>query len=320
MLNTLARGITALLLAALACAARAETYPSRPVTIIVPQQAGSNSDNVMRPLAAALQAALGQPFTIDNRVGANGIIGVTVAARAKPDGYTLLVASSTSFVANPALYKKLDYDPVKDFRGIANIGKTSMMFVTRPDFPARSVDELLTYAKRQGKPLDIGYGSSTAQIAISLLASSSGATFEAVPYKGTPQLTTDLIGGVLPVGVVDVGNGAQQIRNGQLKALAITDVARSTFAPDVPTLSERYAGVTLVSWIAVVAPAGTPDAIVRTLYEALRQAIARPDVVQRFAAAGTTIALAPPEAVDQEVRDDLPRWNALIRAAGIERE
>jgi tripartite-type tricarboxylate transporter receptor subunit TctC len=308
---------------ALACApvlAQAQTWPTRPVTIIVPQQAGSYSDNMIRPVAAAMQDLLGQPVVIENKPGANGIIGVEAAARAKPDGHTLLLSASSVFVSNTGLYKKLSYDPVKDFRPVAGLSKISMMFVARPDFPGRSIDELLAQAKRAGKPLDVAVGSSTAQLAVSLLASSSGLPFNAVPYKGSPQVTTDLLGGVVPLAVVDMASGASFVKSGRMVGIATTDSTRNAFLPDVPTLAERFPGATLVSWTGLAAPAGTPDEVVRILHEAVRRSFERADVQQRLATASITPALMTPEVLDRTLREDIPRWGTLMRAAGIERE
>jgi tripartite-type tricarboxylate transporter receptor subunit TctC len=300
--------------------ASSQAYPTRPIIIIVPQQAGSYSDNLVRPIALALQDQLGHPVIIENKPGANGIIGAEAAARAKPDGHTLLLAASSVFVSNAGLYKKLSYDPIKDFRSIAGLSNVSMMYVARPDFPARNVDDLLTHANRTGKPLDVAFGSSTAQLAIALLSSASGVAFNPIPYKGSPQVTSDLLGGVVQVAVVDVASGASFVKSGRLNALATTDTGRSGFLPEVPPLAERFPGATLVSWTGLVAPAGTPDAVVSTLYEAVRKSIEKPEVLRRLATASISPALMTPDALDKTIRDDIPRWAALMRSAGIERE
>ncbi len=298
----------------------AQSYPTRPITIIVPQQAGSYSDNLMRPIAAALQEELGQPVVIENKPGANGIIGVEAAARAKPDGYTLLLSASSVFVSNAGLYKKLSYDPVKDFRSVAGLSNVSMMYVARSDFPARNVDDLLSYARRAGKPIDVAYGSSTAQLAISLLSSASGVAFNAIPYKGSPQVTSDLLGGVVQVAVVDMASGASFVNSGRLNALATTDTGRNAFLPDVPPLAERFPGAALVSWTGLAAPTGTPDEVVRILYAAVRKSLEKPEVTRRLATVSISPALMAPEVLDNTIRGDIPRWTALMRSAGIERQ
>lgn len=303
-----------------AVGAHAQKFPSKPITIIVPQQAGSFSDNVIRPLLPGLQEALGQPVVIENKAGANGIIGAEIVARAKPDGYTLLVAASSVFVTNANLYKKLSYDPVKDFRSIASLGRVSMMFVTRSDFPAKTVDQLIAYAKTQGKPIDIAYGSSTAQLAIALLGSVSGVTFNTIPYKGSPQLLTDLLGGTVQIGVVDVASGTPHVKSGKVRALATTDSQRSPFLPDVPGLGEHFPGATLVSWNGLVAPAGTPDDVVKKLYDAVRKAMNKPEVVMRYNRAFVTASLSTPAELDKTIKDDIVKWGQLMHVAGIEKE
>lgn len=300
--------------------ATAQTWPSRPITIIVPQSAGSYSDNMIRPVAASLQELLGQPIVIDNKPGANGIIGADAAARAKPDGYTLLLSASSVFVSNAGLYKKLAYDPIKDFRSVAGLSKTAMMFVVRPDFPARSVDAMLMQARNAGKPLNVAVGSSTARLALSLLSSVSDVPFNAVPYKGSPQAITDLLGGVVPVAVVDMASGTAFVKSGRMNAIATTDSERNAFLPDVPTLAERYPGATLVSWTGLSAPAGTPDEAVRVLGEAVRKSLADPDVRQRLATSSITPSLMTSDALDRAIREDTPRWTTLMRAAGIQAE
>ena len=312
--------LLALVLAASSFEAAAQAWPARPITIIVPQQAGSYSDNMIRPVAVAMQEQLGQPVIIENKPGANGVIGAEAGARAKPDGYTLLLSASSVFVSNAGLYKKLSYDPVKDFRSVAGLSKISMMFVARPDFPARTVDELVARAKASGQPLHVAVGSSTAQLAVALLSAASGVPFQAIPYKGSPQVTTDLLGGVVPLAVVDVASGAAFIKSGRMVGIATTDSARNGFLPEVPTIAERFPGATLVSWTGLAAPAGTSDDVVRTLHEAVRKSLERADVQQRLAASSITPALMTPAVLDRTLREDLPRWAALMRAAGIEKE
>ncbi|MDM0015165.1 tripartite tricarboxylate transporter substrate binding protein [Variovorax sp. J22P168] len=310
----------ALALLTIAWAAQAQTFPTRPITVVVPQQAGSFSDNVIRPLLPGLQEQLNQTVIIDNKAGANGIIGAEAVMRAKPDGYTVLLAASSVFVTNANLYKKLSYDPVKDFRSVASLGRVSMMYVTRPDFPAKSVEELVAYAKAQDKPLDIAYGSSTAQLAIALIGSVSGVKFNTIPYKGSPQLMTDLLGGTVQLGVVDAASGTPYVKSGKVRALATTDTMRSPFLPEVPGLAERYPGASLVSWNGLVVPAGTPDDVVQRLYEAVRKVIDTPEVAARYNAASVTPSLSTPAELDKTIREDIVRWGALMRTAGIEKE
>ena len=311
----------ALLLAtSLAPAAYAQDYPTRPITIVVPYGPGSATDNVVRPVALALQKTLGQTVIIDNKAGANGVIGTQFGARAKPDGYTLLAGSSTTLAANAGLFKSLPYDPQKDFAPVAGMASTSMMFMVRADFPAKDLKGLLAYAARQPNPMPVAYGSSSAQVALTLLTRISGVKFTGVPYKGTPQAITDLLGGQVPVAIVDVGNGVPQIRSGRLTALAISGTARSVSAPDVPTLAETWPGTQLVTWIGLVAPAGTPQAAVDKLDRAVAAAMATPEMKQQFAAIATEIDAVGPREMAQRMQRDQVQWLELIKASGIQPE
>lgn len=298
----------------------AQDYPSAPVTIVVPYGPGSYTDNVIRPLAAVLQKALGQPVVIDNKAGAGGIIGTQHAARAKPDGYTLLAGSSTTLAANAGLFKNLPYDPRKDFVPLAGVASTSMMFMVRADFPARDLKSFLAHAASQIEALAVGYGSSSAQVALALLSKESGTKFIGVPYKGTPQAITDLIGGQVPVAIVDVANGVPQMRSGKLHALAISGAARSASAPDVPTLAETWPGTQLVTWVGLVAPAGTPAAIVQRLSTAVGAAVESPELRQKFATIATEADPASAQELGQRMTRDFGLWLDLMKAAGIQPE
>jgi tripartite-type tricarboxylate transporter receptor subunit TctC len=310
----------ALLAAGLLPVAQAQDYPSKPITIIVPYGPGSATDNVVRPVALALQKALGQTVIVDNKAGANGVIGTQFGARARPDGYTLLAGSSTTLAANAGLFKTLPYDPQKDFAPVAGMASTSMMFMVRSDFPAKDLKSFLAYAARQGNPVPVAYGSSSAQVALTLLTKISGVKFTGVPYKGTPQAITDLIGGQVPVAIVDVGNGVPQIKSGRLTALAISGTARSVSAPDVPTLAETWPGTQLVTWIGLVAPVGTPPAVVDRLDRAVAAAMATPEMKQQFAAIATEVDPVGSRELGQRMKTDQVQWLELIKASGIQPE
>ena len=298
----------------------AQDYPSKPITIVVPYGPGSATDNVVRPVALALQKVLGQTVIVDNKAGANGVIGTQFGARAKPDGYTLLAGSSTTLAANAGLFKSLPYDPQKDFAPVAGMASTSMMFMVRSDFPAKDLKTFLAYAARQPNPVPVAYGSSSAQVALTLLSKISGVKFTGVPYKGTPQAITDLIGGQVPMAIVDVGNGVPQIKAGRLTAFAISGTARSVSAPDVPTLAETWPGTQLVTWIGLVAPAGTPPAVVEKLDRAVAAAMVAPEMRQQFAAIATEIDPASHQELGQRMKNDQVQWLELIKAAGIQPE
>ena len=298
----------------------AQDYPSRPITIIVGYPPGSSTDNVVRPLAVALQKSLGQNVIVDNRVGANGVVATQIGAHAKPDGYTLLAGSSTTLAANVGLFKSLPYDPIKDFQPVAGLGSTSMMFMVRADFPAQDLKSFLALARTQSSPMAVAYGSSSAQVALALLSRISGVKFTGVPYKGTPQAITDLLGGQFPMAIVDVGNGVQQIKSGRLSAWAISGATRSVSAPDVATLAETWPNTQLVTWIGLVAPAGTPMPVVEKLHGAISAALATPEIKQQFAAVATEIEPVSPQELGKRMQRDQLQWIELIRAAGIQPE
>lgn len=313
------RAVAAALLSCLPwVGAMAQDYPARPITIIVPQPPGSASDNVTRPIAIALKEALGQPVIVENKGGAAGMIGMGQAARAAPDGYTLVVVSNTTMAANPSMYRKLPYDAEKDYAPVALMGMTSMMFVVRSEFPAESLDALLAQAGQRGTPFTAGYGSSTAQVALNMLTTVSNTAMTPVPYPGTPKLLVDLIGGTVDLAVVDIGNGMVQARAGKVRPLAIAASRRLEAAGDVPTLAERFQNATMDTWIALAAPAGTPPAVVDRLNAAVNQAARRPDVRQAFSTVAIDIATATPAELGAMIRADQKKWPAMIRAAGIE--
>jgi tripartite-type tricarboxylate transporter receptor subunit TctC len=296
----------------------AQDYPSKPITIVVPFAAGSVTDTLVRVLAAELQKLLGQPVLVDDKPGAQGVLGTRYGASAKPDGYTLLAGSSTTLAANVGLFKKLPYDPVKDFQPIAGFGYTSMMFMVRADSPAKDLKSFLALARKESLPMASAFASSSGQVALALLSTASGVKFTPVPYKSTPQAITDLIGGQIPMAVVDVGSGMTQIRGGgRLTALAISGASRSVSAPDVPTLAESFPNIELVTWIGLVAPAGTPMAVVDKLYSAIANALGSAEVKQKFAAASTEVELVAPGDLAKRMQRDQARWIELIRAAGI---
>jgi tripartite-type tricarboxylate transporter receptor subunit TctC len=306
--------------ALLATPAGAQDYPSRPITIVVPYGPGSYTDNVVRPVAVALQKVLGQTVVVDNKAGANGIVGTQFGARAKPDGYTLLAGSTTTLAANDGLYKSLPYDVRKDFVPIGGLASTSMMFMVRADFPAKNLKDFLAYAAKQPTPMPLAYGSSSAQVAVALLAKESGVKFTGIGYKGTPQAITDLIGGQVPAAIVDVANGVPQIRAGKLHALAISGTSRSVAAPEVPTLAESWPGTQLVTWVGLVAPVGTPAAIVDKLSAALATALATPEIRQQFVTLSTELEPTSGPELGRRMQRDHVQWLDLIKAAGIQPE
>ena len=301
----------------LSCA-NAQTYPSRPVKLVVPFPAGSATDQIARVVGHELQSALGQPFVVENKAGAQGGIAAAEVARAAPDGYTLMVTTNTPQAANVSLFKKLSYDPVKDFAPVARLGTISFMLMVRPDFPAKNLKEFLAYARASPGKLSAGYGSSGSQVSQAMLRQMGKIDFVDVPYKGLPQAIIDVLGGTLHFTFADLANGLAQQKGGKLRGLAVTSVKRSALAPDVPAIAEELPGYELIAWFALVAPAGTPPAIVSQLHGRVEAALAKPEVASRFAVLGTDVAPMNPRELAGFIESEIAKWARMVKAAGIE--
>jgi tripartite-type tricarboxylate transporter receptor subunit TctC len=319
VMTTIVRWIAALALAAAHAGALAQDFPNRPITLVAPFPAGSVTDSVSRSLAQAMQEILGQPVVVDNKAGAQGTIGAAFVANSKPDGYTLLVGSSVMFVAR-SLFKTLPYEPVEGFQPVAGIGSTSMMFMVKDSSAYKTVEDLANAVKAGREPVNIGYGSPSGQVALALFSNAAGVKPVGVSYKGIPQALTDLLGGHVSVAIVDIGSGVTQMKSGGMRALAISAQARSPAAPDVPTLAEslRGADISLETIIAIMAPAKTPPAVVDRLEKAIRTALTKPEMRARLAGVSTTELPLSSSELTQRLKKDNPRWEGLIKAAGIE--
>jgi tripartite-type tricarboxylate transporter receptor subunit TctC len=300
--------------------ANAQNYPTKPVKLLVPFPAGSATDQVARVIGAELQAALGQPFVVENKPGAQGSIAATEVARAAPDGYTLMVGTNTPLAANPSLFKKLNYDPAKDFAPVARLSTISFMIMVRPDFPAKSFKEFLAHAKANPGKLSAGYGSAGSQVSQAMLRSMGRIDFIDVPYKGLPQAITDVLGGQISFTFADLANALAQIKGGKLRGIAVTSTKRSALAPDVPAIAEELSGYELIAWFALVAPAGTPAPVVARLHEITAASLAKPEVKSRFAALGTDVAPMNPEQLAAFIKSEIIKFGRLAKEAGIQPE
>jgi len=310
---------SALLAAAvLAASAQAQNYPSRPVKLVVPFPAGSATDQVARLTGAELQTALGAPFIVENKAGAQGSIAAAEVAKAAPDGYTLLVTTNTPQAANVSLFKKLSYDPVKDFAPIARIATTSFMLMAKPDYPPKTLKEFLAYSRTKSQ--SAGYGSSGSQVSLALLKSMGKLDVLEVPYKGIPQAITDTLGGTIAFTFVDLGNALAQAKGGKLRGLAVTSAKRTPLAPGLPALSEELPGYELIAWFALMAPAHTPPEVVRRLHAATAAALARPEVKEKFGAIGTDVAPLDPAQLGRFIQAEIAHWARLVKLAGIQPE
>jgi len=301
----------------------AQTYPSRPIKLIVPVGPGSNSDIVSRLIGEKLSERLGQPVVIETKPGAGGNIGAEFVAKSEPDGYTLLFASNATHGANKALYKSIPFDPLNDFAPIAFIDWTPMLVVVRADSRHASIVSLLADAKSRPTPINVAIPSTSSRVVLAEINRIAGTNFESVLYKTSGTARSDLLGGHIEVLIDTVGASLPLIRAGTARALAISMSARTESLPDVPTLAEAgLVGFSVSPWNIIVAPKGTSPAIVEKLSNEIRAVVADPTVQRKLKednglTFGPDIAMTPPE-VRQFVARELDKWGRIIRAANIQ--
>jgi len=297
-----------------------DAYPDKPVTLIVPTAAAGGTDTISRLIADALSKSLKQPFIIDNRPGANGILGTELAARATPDGYKLLFTYAAAMVVNPSLYRKLPYDPLKDFAPVAQIGRGGNLLLVRPDLPVKTLKEFVAYAKaRPGKLNYCSWGSgSGGHLAMESLKKQAGLSMTHVPYKGSGPCVQDLMGGQVDAAFADMSSTVELVRAGRLKALANSGPSRIPMLPDVPTMTEAGYPFGNYSWYGVLAPAKTPPAIVKKLNAAVNQVLKDPAVVQRLRELNfTDLPQNTPEQFAATMQKDLHDWSVLVKDIGL---
>ena len=299
----------------------AQNYPNRPVTILTPFAAGSVTDAAARLIAQTLQESLGQSFIVENRAGAGGLLAAGAVARAKNDGYTLLLTTNSTHSVVYGLFKSVPYDPIKDFTPIARIGSFASFFAVTPDKPYQSMQALVAYAKANPGKLSYGVGNSTSHIVGEALKKRTGVDIVRVPYKSNPAVMTDLIGGQIPIMIADFNTGMPQLKAGKVKALAVLTRERNPALPDVPTLHETVMpGYHILAWAGMFGPAGIPKEATKILAEAVEKALQRPEVRARFANSGTDIYWSGPKEFDAFVKSELVSWTAMIKEAGIQPE
>jgi len=301
-------------------AAVAQSYPSRPVRVIVPFQAGAAPDQIMRITTQHMQASLGQPFVIENKPGANGNIGVAEAARAAPDGYTLVSANNTTFAANPSLYKKLPFDPQKDFVPVGRFITTGLILAVRSDFPAKNLQEFIVLAKSQPDKLTAAQASAGMRVSIAMLRSLAGIQVLEVPYKGQPQALNDLLGGQVSFTFADYAVGIPQIKGGKVRGLGVTTPRRSQVAPEIPSIGEIIPGFDLTVWAGMAAPAGTPREVVEALWRAADRALGSAEVRQAMAGMSFSVEPLDPQAFGAYIGTETVKWAKMVKEAGIEPE
>lgn len=308
----------------LACAAAAaQSYPSRPVRLIVPYPPGGSTDFVARPVSERLTERLGQSVVMDNRGGAATVIGAEIAARAPADGYTLLVGTVTTLAVNPALKPKLPYDAVRDFAPVSMLSAQPYILATHPAVPASSVTQLVAYAKANPGKLSFasaGLGSG-AHFAGELFNFMAGVSIVHVPYKGTGPAITDVLGGRVEILYAGVATLRSYVGSGKMRVLAVTSAKRSPGMPDVPTIAESgLPGYETNTWNSVVAPRGTPRPVIERLNAAIAAVLAEPELRDRWSQQGIDADPGPPERLAGHIKAEIARFSKLVKATGLKLE
>lgn len=315
------RLLALLALALVAPLAGAQAFPSKPIRMVVPFPPGSATDSVARAFAQVMAPALGQPVVVDNKAGADGALAGQDVMRAPADGHTLLFGTNSPLAVAPAMKKTPPYDPLTDFTPVVDIGRYTFFLVVHPSVPASTLAEFIAHAKAQPGALNYATGNTTGLVAVAQFASLAGVRMTHVPYKGEPQALTDLLAGRVQMMVVSAGTSVPHVREGKLRALAVTLGNRSAILPQVPTMAE--AGLpqfSITSWAAVVGPARMPPEVTERLNREFMAAMSKPEVItvmerQAFALTGST-----PARLGAFMKEQLESYRATLKAAGVEPE
>ena len=315
--------VAALTLAAGAVLAAEPAYPTKPVRFIVPFAPGGSTDTLARTISIKLTDSLGQQVVVDNRPGANGNIGMEIVARANPDGYTVVLGYIANLGTGPSLYRKLPYDPVKDYAPVTQLASAPNIVVLHPAVPAKNFREFVAYAK--ANPDKVSYASagvgSIGHLSGVLIDQSAGTRMVHVPYKGSGQAVNDILGGHVQMMISGMSSVIQHVKAGRLRAVGMTSRERSPAAPDVPTIAEQgFPGFEGTAWYGVLAPAGTPPAVVNRLNADIVKALRQPDVRERLGGVGFDIVGGTPEAFGAYIKDEIAKWAKVVKAAGIQPE
>jgi tripartite-type tricarboxylate transporter receptor subunit TctC len=320
-LNALKLALIALLASTLPAAA--QDYPSRPITLVVPYAAGGGNDVMARTVADKMSKTLGQQVVVDNRPGAGGNIATRQVAKAAPDGYTLVIGGTGTLAVNPTLYANAGYDPRKDFAPVGLIGESALIVLVHPSLPARSIRELIELAKKEPGQLNyasagVGSGIHLGWILFEMMADIK---LTHVPYRGTGPALTDLLGGHVAMYMSSLPSALGIVRDGKVRALAVTGPKRSAAFPDLPTVAEAgLPGFAVVLQYGIVAPAGTPQPIIVKLNAALREALAAADTIERMAKDGTEPRPSTPEEYAADIDREETKWSAVVRKSGVKAE
>jgi tripartite-type tricarboxylate transporter receptor subunit TctC len=310
--------IALLCLLALSYGASAQQYPDRPIHLVVPFGPGGFTDVAARILQKELQPVLGQPIVVENKAGAGSTIGTDYVAKAPPDGYNLVMVSTTH-VISPHLYKDIPYDPVKDFAPVMKLAEGPYVLVVNSKTPYNSVKDLIAAAKAKPGSIDFassGNGSSQHLVA-ALFMNMTGAKLNHIPYKGSNQAMQDVIGGQVPVSFVGLPNALPNVSSGKIRALAVTTKKRHPDLPNVPTMEEAgVPGYDATIWLALLAPKGTPADVVQKINAAVTQVLSRPDARKLMNSAGVNVATSSPEELEKLLVSELDRWGKVVKETG----
>jgi tripartite-type tricarboxylate transporter receptor subunit TctC len=299
----------------------AADYPEKPIRFVVPFASGTATDQIARALGQAITVETKQQVIVDNKPGGNGFIGASEAAKAAPDGYTVFITTNTTHAAAEHLYKKLPYDPVKDFSPITGLGKGGQIMVVNSQSPITSVKDFLAAAKKNPGKLTFGSGSSSSRIAGEMLQQLAGIQILHVPYKSNTFAVTDLLGGQIDMMITDTATGLPHIKSGKLRALGISTKKRSPLAPDVPTIEEAgVPGYDMGYWFAAYAPAKTPQPIVNRLNELFAKAATSPTANTFFTNSGVEPFITKPDELARFQASESKKWEEIVKKAGIEKE
>lgn len=313
------RWLCAAILAVTALLVQAQDYPTRPIKLVIPYPPGGIADTFARALAQQLSEQLRQPVVAENKPGGSAIVGAEAVAKSAPDGYTLFLGSISSLAINVGMFKKLPYDPLKDFAPVSMAFYTPLFLVVNPEVPAHSVRELVAYAKAHPGAVNfgsVGYGSSI-HLAGELFKSIAGINIVHVPYKGSSQVLPDLVGGRVQM-EFDGGTFLAQVKAGKLRLLAVTSSKRLESVPDTPTMAEAgIPGYEMEIWFGVVAPAGTPKPVIDRLAREIAEVVKQPAFRRRFVESGIEPVSDTPEDFAELIARDIRKWVRLVKDAGV---
>ncbi len=293
-------------------------YPTRPINVIVPQATGGANDTIARIISAKLSEILGQQFVVENRTGAGGNIGTAAAAKAKPDGYTLMLTTNGAQVINPWLYKTTGFDPIKDFTPVGLVASAGYVLVANAAFPANNVNELIAQLKANpGKYNYASAGNGTLNhLIMEMFKQQLGLNIQHVPYKSASAAATDVAGGTVPISVQSAPSSLGLLKAGKIKALAVTNEKRIGALPNVPSISETIPGFGSTPWYGILAPTGTPVAIVNKLNAAIKTALADKGVQERLLKQGCEPLESTPQQFATLIKDDLANWQKIVKSSG----